>query len=193
MTATPSTTGDHGFDEPTSDDPSARGGWITQWTESLFWPWRELPAVMRLVASQLISMAGRSAPPAEEVAVRLDAVQSELAGRLEQAEILYRRELDAVRAATAALQRRVAALEAQSREEAPQEDDVTDVPRLPVHSSDAFRQVLSRAGEVAAQRGLTRGTDSATVVSDRGPEMHEEADALARRSQKAPRSRGRRA
>ena len=192
MTATPSTTGDHGFDGPTSDDPSADGGWITQWTESLFRPWRELPAVMRSVASQLISMAGRSAPPTEEVAARLDAVQSQLTARLEQAEILWRQELDAIRAATGTLQRRVAALEAQPREEAPQEDDETDVPRLPVHSPDAFRQVLSRAGEVAAQRGLTTGTDSATVVSDRGPEMHAEADPPAQRSQKAPRSRGRR-
>ena len=193
MTATPSTTGDHGFDGPTSDEPSAHGGWITQWTESLFWPWRELPAVMRSVASQLISMAGRSAPPTEEVAARLDAVQSQLTGRLEEAEILWRRELDAVRAATAALQRRVAALEAQPREDAPQEDAETDVPRLPVRSSDAFRDVLTRAGEVAAQRGLTTGTDSATLVSDRGPEMHAEADSPAQRSRKAPRSRGRRA
>jgi len=190
MTATPSTTGDHGLDAPTSEDPSARGGWITQ---SLFWPWRELPAVMRSVASQLISMAGRSAPLTEEVAARLDAVQSQLTGRLEQAEIRCRRELDAVRAATAALQRRVAALEARPREDAPQEDNGTDVPRLPVHSPDAFRQVLSRAGEVAARRGLTTGTDSATVVSDRGPEKHAEADCAAQPSQKAPRSRGRRA
>jgi hypothetical protein len=191
MTATPSTTGDHGFDGPTSDDPSADGGWITQWTESLFWPWRELPAVMRSVASRLISVAGRSAPPTEEVAARLDAVQSQLTARLEQAEILWRQELDAIRAATETLQLRVAALEAQPR--APQEDDETDVPRLPVRSPDAFRQVLSRAGEVAAQRGLTKGTDSATVVSDYGPEMHAEPDPPAQRSQKAPRSRGRRA
>ena len=188
MTVTPSTTGDQGFDGPTSDDPSARGGWITQWTDLLFWPWRELPAVMRSVASQLISMAERSAPPTDEVAARLDAVQSQLSGRLEQTEILCR-ELDAVRAATAALQRRVAALEAQPREDAPREDDETDVPRLPVRASDAFSQVLARAGEVAAQRGLTTGTGSATVVSDHGPETHAEADSPARPSRKAPRSR----
>ena len=188
MTAIPSTTGDHGCDGPTSDDPSARGGWITQWTDLLFWPWRELPAVVRSVASQLISMAERSAPPTDEVAARLDAVQSQLTGRLEQTEILCR-ELDAVRAATAALQRRVAALEAQPREDAPRGDDETDVPRLPVRASDAFSQVLARAGEVAAQRGLTTGTGSATVVSDRVPEMHAEADSPARPSRKAPRSR----
>jgi hypothetical protein len=193
MTVTTSATGDYGFDGSTSDDPSSRGGWITQWTESLFWPWRELAAVMRSVASQLISTAARSTPPTEEVAARLDAVQSQLTGRLEQAEILCRRELDAVRAATAALQRRVAALEAQPREDAPQQDDEPDVPRLPVHSPDAFRQALSRAGEVAAQRGLKTGADSATIVSNRGPEMHAEADSSAQRSPKAPRSRRRRA
>ena len=192
MTASPSTTGDHSVDGPTSDDRSARGGWITQWLESLFWPWRELPAVMRSVAGQLISMAGRSAPPREEVAPRVDAVQSQLTGRLEQTEIRYRRELDAVRVATAALERRVAALEAQPQEDAPQEDDATDVPRLQVRSPDAFRKVLSRAGKVAAQRGLTTGPDSATVVSDRSPEMHAEAGSPAQPSQKAPRTRGRR-
>ena len=188
MTATPSTTGDHGFDGPTSDEPSAHGGWITQWTELLFWPWRELPAVMRSVASQLISMAERSAPPTDEVAVRLDAVQSQLSGRLEQTEILCR-ELDAVRASTAALQRRVAALEAQPREDAPREDHETDVPRLPVRASDAFSKVLARAGEVAAQRGLTTGTGFVPVVGDRGPEMHAEAGSPARPSRKAPRNR----
>jgi hypothetical protein len=133
-------------------------------------------------------MAERSVPPTDEVAARLDAVQSQLTGRLEQTEILCR-ELDAVRAATAALQRRVAALEAQPREDAPREDDETDVPRLPVRAPDAFREVLSRAGEVAAQRGLTKGTGSATVVGDRGPEMHAESDSPARPSRKAPRSR----
>ena len=188
MTVTPSTTGHQGSDRPTSDDPSARGGWIAQWTELLFWPWRELPAVMRSVASQLISMVERSAPPTDEVVARLDTVQSQLSGRLEQTEILCR-ELDAVRAATAALQRRVEALEAQPREDAPREDDETDVPRLPVRASDAFSQVLARAGEVAAQRGLTTGTGSATVVSDRGTEMHAEVDSPARPSRKAPRSR----
>jgi hypothetical protein len=193
MTVTASTTGDHGFDGSTSDDPSPRGGWITRWTESLFWPWRELPAVMRSVATQLISTTARSAAPTDEVVARLDAVQSHLTERLEQAEILCRRELDAVRATTAALQRRVAALEAHARDNAPPEDDEPDVPRLPVHSPDAFRQVLSRAGAVAAQQGLTTSTDSATVVSDRGPEMHAEADAPAPRSRKAPRSRRHRA
>lgn len=187
MTVTTSTTGDCGFDGSTSDDPSSRGGWITQWTEFLFWPWRELLAAMRS-ASQLISTAARSTAPTGEVAARLDAVQSQLAGRLEQAEILCRRELDAVRAATAALQQRVAVLEAQSREDAPQQDDEPDVARLPVHSPDAFRQVLSRAGEVAAQRGLKTGADSETIVTDRGPDMHAEADSPALRSRKTPRS-----
>ena len=190
MTAISSTTGDDDVDRPTSDDPSARGGWITQWIGSLFWPWRELSAAMRSVASQLISMAGRSAPAMEEEVARLDAV---LTGRFEQAEIRYRRELDVVRVTTAALERRVAALEAQPREDSPPGDDDTDVPRLPVHSPDAFRKVLSRAGEVAARRGLKTGTHHATVVSDRSPEMHAEADVPARPSQKARRSRGRRA
>ena len=190
MTAISSTTGDHDVDGPTSDDPSARGGWITQWIGSLFWPWRELSAAMRSVASQLISMAGRSAPPMEEEVARLAAV---LTGRFEQAEIRYRRELDAVRVATAALERRVAALEAEPSEDAPQGNDETDPPRLQVHSPAAFRDVLSRAGEVATRRGLKTGTHHATVVSDRSPEMHEEADAPARPSQKPRRSRGRRA
>jgi hypothetical protein len=173
-------------------DPSPRGGWIARWTESLFWPWPELPALVQSVASQLISTTARSATPTEAMAAQLDAVQSQLTG-LEQAEILCRRELEAVRATTAKLQRRVAALEGQAREDAPREDDQPDVPRLPVHPPDAFRQVLSRAGEVAAQRGLKTSTDPATVVSDRGLEMHAEADTPARRSPKAPRSRRRRA
>jgi hypothetical protein len=192
MTAPPSTTDDHGFDGRTSDDPSARGGWITEWTDLLFWPWRELPAVMRSVAGRLISMTERSATPTDAVAGRLDAVQSHLTGRLEQTESVCRRELDAVLAATAALERRIAALEAHPRGDVPREDDETDVPRLPIRSADAFREVLSRAGEVAAQRGLTRNGGSATVVSDRNPELHAEADAPARPSRKAPRSRGRR-
>jgi hypothetical protein len=191
MTATPST-GDHGFDGPTSDDPAARGGSFTQWTDLLFWPWRELPAVVQSVAGRLISMAERSAPPTDDVAARLDAVQSQLIGRLEQTESLCR-ELDAVRAATAALQRRVAALEAQPREDAPREDDETDVPRLAVRSSNALRQVLARAGAVAAQRGLTTNAGSATVVGDPGKEKHAEADAPPRPSRKAPRGPGRRA
>jgi hypothetical protein len=172
MTATPSTT----------DEPSTPGGWLGQWTDLLFWPWRELPAVMR-AARQLISTGERSAPPSDEVAARLDAVQSQLAGRLEQTELLCR-ELDAVRAATAALQRRVDALEAQSREE----DDAPDVPRLPMRASDAFSQALARAGAVAAQRGLTTGAGSATLVRDHGPEMHAEADPPGRPSRKAPRN-----
>jgi hypothetical protein len=192
MTATPSTTDDQGSDGRTSDGPPARGGWITRWTDLLFWPWRELPAVMRSVAGQLISMTERSALPTDAAAARLDAVQSQLTGRLEQTESLCRRELDAVRAATAALERRLAALEAQPPEDAPREDDETDVPRLPMRSADAFREVLSRAGEVAAQRGLTRNSGSATVVSDRGPETHAETGAPARSSRKAPRGRGRR-
>jgi hypothetical protein len=181
MTATPSTT----------DDPSARRGWVAQWTDLLFWPWRELPAVVRSVASQLISMPERSAPPPDAVASRLDAVASQLTGHLEQTESLFRRELDAVRAATSALERRLAALEAHPLEDAA-EDDETDVPRLPMRSADAFSAVLSRAGELAAQRGLTRNSGPATVVSDRGPETHAEADAPARPSRKAPRGRGRR-
>jgi hypothetical protein len=192
MTATFSTTDDEGLDGRTSSDPSARAGWIPQWTDLLFWPWRELPAVVRSVASQLISMAERSALPTDAVAARCDAVQSQLTDRLEQTESLCRRELDAFRAATAALERRVAALEAQSPEDAPR-DDETEVPRLPMRSADAFREVLSRAGEMAAQRGLTRSSGSATVVGDRGPEMHAEAGAPARPSRKAPRGRGRRA
>jgi hypothetical protein len=193
MTATRSTTDDQGgVDGRTSDEPSARGGWITQWTDLLFWPWRELPAVVRSVASQLISMTERPALPTDAVSARLDAVQSQLTGSLEQTESLYRRELDAFRAATAALERRVAALEAQSLEDDPR-DDETDVPRLPMRSADAFREVLARAGEVAAQRGLTKSSGSATVAGDRGPEMHAEAGAPARPSRKAPRGRGRRA
>jgi hypothetical protein len=192
MTATPSTTGDHRFDGPTSDDPSAGGGWITQWTELLLSPLRELPAVVRSVAGQLLAITERSAPPTDVVASRLDAVQSQLTGRLEETEVCWRRELDALRAATAALQQRVAALEAQSREEAPGKDDEIDVPRLPMRSADPFSQVLARAGDMAAQRGLTKGTGAATGVGDRGPEMHPEADSPARPSGKAPRSRGRR-
>jgi hypothetical protein len=147
---------------------------------------------MRSVAGRLISMADRSAPPTDPVVARLDAVQSQLTWRLEQTESLYRRELDAARAATAALERRVAMLEAQPREDAPREDDEPDVPRLPMRSADPFRDVLSRAGEMAAQRGLTRNGGSATVVGDRNPEIQSEADAPERPSRKAPRSRGRR-
>jgi hypothetical protein len=62
-----------------------------------------------------------------------------------------------------------------------------------VQSPDAFRQVLSRAREVAAQQGLNTSNDSATVLSDRGPEMHAEAGSPAQRPRKAPRSRRRRA
>ena len=181
---------DEGTDGQTSDHSSARGSWITQWIELLFWPWRELPAVMRSVGGQLIAMAGRSVP--EEVAARIDAIEVQMTGWLEQTEIHYRRELDDVRVATAALERRVAALEAQARQDAP-ENDGTDVPRLPVLSPDAFRKVLSRAGEVAARRGLTTGAASATVLSDRGVEMHANADGPAQPPQKTPRSRGRRA
>jgi hypothetical protein len=148
--------------------------------------------VVRSVASQLISMTDRSALPTDAVAARLDADQSELTDRLEQTESLCRRELDSFRAATAALERRIAALEAQSLEDDPR-DDETDVPRLPMRSADAFREVLARAGELAAQRGLTRNGGSATVAGDRGPEVHVEAGAPARPSRKAPRGRGRRA
>jgi hypothetical protein len=148
---------------------------------------------MRSVASQLISTTAGSAHPTEEVAARLDAVQSQLTRRLEQAEIRCRRELDAVRTTTAALQRRIAALETRPREDAPQEEDEPDVPRLPVHSPDAFRQALSRAGEVAAQRGLKTSADAATIVGDRGPEMHAAADSPPQRARKAPRSPRRRA
>jgi hypothetical protein len=169
MTATRSTTDDQGPDGRASNDPSALGGWVTQWTDLLFWPWRELPAVVRSLASQLISMAERPALPTDPVAARLDAFHD----------------------AIAVLERRVAALEAQTLEDDPR-DDATEVPRLPMRSADAFREVLSRAGEVAAQRGLTRSSGSATVVSDRGPEMHAEAGAPARPSRKAPRGRGRR-
>jgi hypothetical protein len=186
MAATPS-------DGPTPDDPSARGGWIAQWTDLFFWPWRELPGVMRSVANRLISIAEPAAPPTDEVAARLDAVHSQLAGRLEETESHYRRELDAVRAANAALQRRVAALEAQAPEGSPREDDETDVPRRRMRSADAFREVLSRAGEMAAQRGLTKNSGSAAVVGDRGPEIQAETKTAARPSRKSPRDRDRRA
>lgn len=177
-------TGDHG-----SDDPSAPGGW----TDLVLRTWRELPAAIRSVADQLISMTGRSAPATDEVAARLDAIESQLDEHLGHAEILGRRELDAIRATTAALERRVAALEAHLRDDAAPDDDASRVPRLPMASPDAFRQVLARAGEVAVQRGLTTGTVAATVAGDRNPEIHAEASAPAERSRKTPRRRGRRA
>ena len=165
---------------------------MVRWTESLAWPAWELPDVMRSVASQLMSMTARFAAPAEELGVRLDAVQSQVARRLAQAEIL-RQDLDAVVATTAALEQRLAALEVLVRDDATQEDDSPDVPRLSLPSRDAFREVLARAGELAAQRGLKAGTDSAPMVDDRGLEKHAEAASPVRRARKAPRKPRRRA
>ena len=165
----------------TADDPAPRDGWMVRWTESLAWPGWELPVVMRSVASQLISMTARFAAPAEELGARLDAVQSQVARRLAQAEIL-RQDLDAVRASMAALEHRVAALEVRVREDVAQDDDAPEVPRLSLPSRDAFREVLARAGELAAQRGLKTGADSATIVDDHGLETHAEATPPARRA-----------
>jgi hypothetical protein len=166
------------IEEPARDtsmsDESAAAGWM----ELLWRPWGELSSAVRSVVATLL--------PTTDVAASGDALEDDVLGRLAQAEASLRRELDAVRATVAACERRLLALEAQAGEGVPSPDDV---PRVSPRSSRAMTAALSRAGELAAERGLTNGTDAAIVFGDRA----EMGRPMPPRTKKASRARHRRA
>jgi hypothetical protein len=165
---------------------------MERWTEVLVSPWREIPVVMRSVAQQLLSTTVPMDGLTGDLAARVVALEAQVADRLAQAETTLQRELDAVRVMTETIERRLAALESAVRDGVALGEDADGL-RPSGRSSEAFRDALTRAGELAAQRGLTRTAESAIVFGERGGKTPAESTRPAPRSRKTPRGRHSRA